>query len=67
MDFFGLPIYVLSILVGTTIYFLPTIIAFARGRNNRLAISALNLLLGWTFLGWVVAIVWSLTGNGRGS
>jgi Superinfection immunity protein len=40
-------------------YFAPTLIALKK-RNIR-AIFALNLLLGWTLVGWVVALVWSLT------
>jgi ABC-type transport system involved in cytochrome c biogenesis permease component len=51
--------------VGIALYFLPTIIAFFRGHLSAWAIFALNLLLGWTALGWIVAIVWSLTGNTR--
>lgn len=43
------------------IYFLPTIIAILRKHPNLLPIVALNLLIGWTFVGWVVAFVWSLT------
>ena len=40
-------------------YFLPTLIAFLRQHKNKLAIFLLNLLLGWTVLGWVVSLVWS--------
>jgi hypothetical protein len=32
-----------------------------RRHHNRSAIIALNLLLGWTILGWITALVWSLT------
>lgn len=46
------------ILVG---YFIPTVIAFARKHHNAVAIFVLNLILGWTFLGWVAALVWSVT------
>ena len=42
------------------IYFLPTLIAFLRQHKNSLAIFLLNLLLGWTVLGWVVSLVWSV-------
>lgn len=45
-------------------YFVPSLIALARG-NNFPAVFALNLLLGWTFVGWVVALVWSLTATPR--
>ncbi|MFA5063777.1 MAG: superinfection immunity protein [Candidatus Omnitrophota bacterium] len=42
------------------IYFLPTLIAFLRQHKNSLAIFLLNLFLGWTVLGWVVSLVWSV-------
>jgi hypothetical protein len=41
-------------------YFLPTIIACKKKKVNTLAILALNLLLGWTLIGWIVALIWSL-------
>ncbi len=41
-------------------YFLPTLIAFLRQHKNKLAIFLLNLLLGWSGLGWVVSLVWSV-------
>ncbi|HXX45715.1 MAG TPA: superinfection immunity protein [Candidatus Acidoferrales bacterium] len=41
-------------------YFVPTIIAFYRKKANRLAILAVNVLLGWTLIGWVIALVWAL-------
>ena len=43
------------------VYFLPSLIAFAREHKNKLAIFLLNLLLGWTVLGWVSSLVWSVT------
>lgn len=52
------------ILVGLGIYFLPTIVAVNKSKLNTGAIFILNLLLGWTFLGWVVALVWAMTKDG---
>jgi hypothetical protein len=46
-------------------YFVPTFIAVTRGHPNTAAIVALNILLGWSFLGWVAALVWSLTSFDR--
>tara|TARA_Y100000310_G_scaffold50306_1_gene46363 strand:+ start:33 stop:296 length:264 start_codon:yes stop_codon:yes gene_type:complete len=43
------------------IYFIPSIIARKRKHPNRVAILVLNLFLGWTFLGWVAALVWAFT------
>jgi hypothetical protein len=40
-------------------YFLPSIIAMARSKRDTLAIFLLNFLLGWTGVGWVVALVWA--------
>lgn len=46
-------------------YFLPSLIATYKKKKNAGAIFALNLFLGWTFLGWVFALVWSLTQDSR--
>lgn len=43
------------------IYFIPTLIAINRNHHNRNAIFALNLLLGWSFIGWAISLTWSLT------
>jgi hypothetical protein len=49
------------IIIFLLIYFIPAIVAGARGHRQSLAIFMLNLLLGWTCLGWVAAIVWACT------
>jgi len=51
---------ILLVVLIFAIYFLPTLIAFLRQHKNKLAIFLLNLLLGWTVLGWVVSLVWSV-------
>jgi uncharacterized membrane protein len=40
------------------IYFLPSIIGYSKRNFN--SILLLNLFLGWTLIGWVVAIVWAV-------
>jgi len=42
------------------IYFLPSIVAVKAKRKNALPIMALNILLGWTFLGWLGSLIWAL-------
>ena len=42
-------------------YFLPALLATGRKHHQNGAIFTLNLLLGWTFLGWVAALVWAMT------
>jgi hypothetical protein len=41
------------------LYFLPTFVG--QSKRNAGAIFVLNLLLGWTLVGWVVALVWAMT------
>jgi hypothetical protein len=38
------------------LYFLPTIIAVARSVPNTGSVAVINVFLGWTFIGWVVAL-----------
>jgi hypothetical protein len=52
---------IVGFFVGLAFYFLPSIIGFAKSKKNSWAIFVLNLLLGWTFIGWVIALVWALT------
>jgi hypothetical protein len=49
--FFGLPF---------VMYFLPSIIALARNKRDITAILLLNFFLGWTMIGWVVALIWAV-------
>ena len=51
------------ILVCAVLYFLPTVIAIGRRAKRDAGIFLVNLLLGWTFIGWVVALVWSVSDN----
>jgi len=43
------------------VYLLPSFLAIVRGHQSRFEIVALDLLLGWTVLGWIFAFIWSLT------
>ncbi|MGA7424200.1 MAG: superinfection immunity protein, partial [Candidatus Sulfotelmatobacter sp.] len=45
---------------GFVMYFLPSILAFARSKRDTTAIVLLNFFLGWTMIGWVVALVWAV-------
>lgn len=58
----GFLIFSLSIFLILA-YFIPGIVASNRGHVNATAITALNLLLGWTLIGWILALVWALTSN----
>ena len=53
------------VLVGLILfmYFLPALVAWKRRHKNSSAIGVLNLLLGWTMIGWVGSLVWAFTRN----
>jgi len=49
---------ILILLVGFVLYFLPTLAA--RGKQCFGSVLVLNLFLGWTLVGWVVALAWAV-------
>ena len=53
------------IIFALMIYFLPAMTAGSRRHRNTAAITVLNLFLGWTALGWALALVWAFTDNVR--
>lgn len=46
-------------LLGLAFYLLPTIIVIARRKKKILGPILVNVLLGWTFIGWIVALIWA--------
>lgn len=55
---FGISLGMLAVMV--IVYFIPTFIGSIRNHPNAVAITLLNLFLGWTLIGWVAALVWSV-------
>jgi hypothetical protein len=53
------------IAVILVLYLLPAIVAVSRKHRQKIAILVLNVLLGWTFVGWVAALVWALVKPAR--
>jgi len=47
-------------------YLLPVWVVYARNHRQFLKIATLNVMLGWTVLGWRGALLWACT-NGRRS
>lgn len=58
-EFYNLSLWIISIILIS--YFFPSIIALLKGKSNTTAIIILNIFLGWTFVGWIVALVWAFT------
>ncbi|QAX85903.1 iduronate sulfatase [Pseudomonas sp. DTU12.3] len=55
----GMAIVLLFLMIAT--YFLPSFNAFSRKHPERWPIFMLDLFLGWTIIGWVVSLVWSVS------
>ncbi|MCH7573571.1 MAG: superinfection immunity protein [Candidatus Marinimicrobia bacterium] len=53
----------ISLIIIIATYLIPTIIAGIRAASHSGAIFALNLLLGWTFIGWVGALIWAMVAD----
>ena len=47
------------IIIGA--YFVPAIFAFKRNSKSKVPILVLNILFGWTGLGWIVCFIWTFT------
>ncbi len=50
---------IVILIIGALVYFLPSILGHEK--RNAAAILALNIFLGWTVVGWVVALVWAVS------
>lgn len=53
----------IALVLFLAIYFIPTMVGCANGKDNKGGIFVLNLFLGWTLLFWVVALVWACCAN----
>ena len=51
------------LLAWFVLYWLPTIVAVARHPNSSLGVAALNFFLGWTVIGWILALMWALAAS----
>ncbi len=49
-----------ALVAAAALYLLPSALALARQHRNRGAVVALNVLAGWTIIGWVIALVWAV-------
>jgi hypothetical protein len=55
-----MPAMMTFILFLFAMYWLPTLIALVRQTPSALRIAMLNFFLGWTVIGWIMALVWAL-------
>jgi hypothetical protein len=51
------------LVAGLLFYFAPTFIAYSRDHQNTMPIAVINTVFGWTLLGWVCCLAWSLSSD----
>src|SRR5258707_29748 len=58
----GLPEMIILMMLGVCLglYFLPKIVGIIRKKKNVAPFVLVNILLGWSVIGWIVAMVWAL-------
>jgi uncharacterized membrane protein len=56
---FGSTVTILMLMAIVLIYMLPTFIAFGREHPRRQEITVVNIILGWTLIGWIGAFLWA--------
>lgn len=52
----GGSIHSFALLIVLALYFLPSVVGIARKVPHQGSVIVINLFLGWTFVGWVVAL-----------
>ena len=49
--------------LGLFVYFIPYLVAHKKQHIQKTPILLLNIFLGWTFIGWVIALIWAVMEN----
>jgi T4 superinfection immunity protein len=50
---------IIMLILVVLIYMLPTLIAFGREHPHRMDVAVLNIIFGWTLIGWFVVFLWA--------
>jgi ABC-type transport system involved in cytochrome c biogenesis permease component len=55
--------HLIILLIVLPLTFAPTIVAFVRKHPYQWVILAINVLLGWTGVAWIGALIWAIVGK----
>jgi S1-C subfamily serine protease len=53
-------LWVLIIIVLAGAYFIPTIVAWKKRHENAVAVTLVNVFLGWSVIAWIITLIWAL-------
>jgi hypothetical protein len=54
---------VIMLMLILILYLLPTLIAFGREHPRRGEIAVVNIVVGWTLIGWIIVFLWAALGR----
>ena len=54
---------ILAIICLITIFFIPVSVGLFRDSSKKWGIFLVNILVGWTGIGWIIALIWHLFQN----
>lgn len=60
MEGLALGFILFAIIITIAGYFVPSLIAFHYNAPNKLFILLVNIVIGWTIIGWVGAFLWAI-------
>jgi fluoride ion exporter CrcB/FEX len=50
----------IGVLAALLVYLIPSFVAVHREHENKTGILLVNFFAGWTIVGWIVCLIWSL-------
>lgn len=59
-EILGVFLLIITLMICLFLYMLPTLISYYNKDKNTAWIFVLNLLLGWSTIGWIVALIWAV-------
>ncbi|HLH36424.1 MAG TPA: superinfection immunity protein [Alloacidobacterium sp.] len=59
------PVHLILFILVVSLYLLPSGLALYRNCKAIAWIAGLNILLGWTLFGWIIALGWAASGKMR--
>lgn len=59
-------LYLLFCLVCLILYLLPSFLALDNNHPNKFSVIFVNVFLGFTCVGWIIALIWAVSDKGPG-
>ena len=59
--YFNFVFYIFIVFLSIFVYFIPTIIAHRKNHKDTKLIFIINLLSGYTIIGWIISFIWAFS------